>query len=205
MHPYNPAYFEKLFRDSDDPWSFTSRWYERRKRALTLACLPMETFSVGYEPGCANGVLSADLAARCHRLLVSDGADKAVALARARLRDHANVEVVKAWLPEQWPHEKFDLIVLSEFLFYLQPPSLESIAQKVLASIMPGGTILACHWRHPVPDSVVSGDQAHDRLDELFQMPTICQVREPDLRFDVWSTAPSVAQREGILNGLPNT
>jgi hypothetical protein len=38
--PDQPAYFEAMFAKSDDPWKFKSRWYERRKRALTLACLP---------------------------------------------------------------------------------------------------------------------------------------------------------------------
>ena len=32
-------YFDRLFADNDDPWAFRQRWYERRKRALTLALL----------------------------------------------------------------------------------------------------------------------------------------------------------------------
>jgi hypothetical protein len=35
-----PEYFESLFEGSDDPWQFRTRWYEARKRALRLACLP---------------------------------------------------------------------------------------------------------------------------------------------------------------------
>lgn len=34
------SYFNELFLNSDDPWAFKQRWYERRKRALTLAALP---------------------------------------------------------------------------------------------------------------------------------------------------------------------
>ena len=33
------GYFDRLFETSDDPWAFRQRWYERRKRALTLAAL----------------------------------------------------------------------------------------------------------------------------------------------------------------------
>ena len=35
-----PAYFEGMYAASPDPWGFQSRWYERRKYALTLALLP---------------------------------------------------------------------------------------------------------------------------------------------------------------------
>jgi len=40
----------------DDPWGFTHRWYERRKRALTLASLPRERFARAFEPGCSVGL-----------------------------------------------------------------------------------------------------------------------------------------------------
>ncbi|EPN67648.1 methyltransferase, partial [Pseudomonas syringae pv. actinidiae ICMP 19101] len=58
------SYFDELFRNNDDPWAFKQRWYERRKRALTLAALPRERYRAIFEPGCANGELSADLAER---------------------------------------------------------------------------------------------------------------------------------------------
>lgn len=196
---YDAAYFDGLFAASPDPWGFESRWYEHRKRALTLACLPSLRYRYGYEPGCANGELSAALADRCDRLLVSDGADKAVALARTRLQAHQHVEVIKAWVPEAWPDQMFDLIVLSEFLFYVSVPDLEGIAARVLDGLAPGGTVLACHWRHPVAHSVMNGDQAHAHLTRCLKLPTLCHVLEPDLRLDVWSTAPSVARQEGFV------
>lgn len=197
-HPDQPAYFDAMFAASDDPWKFQSRWYERRKRALTLACLPDDRYTHGFEPGCANGELSARLATRCDRLLVSDGIDKAVALSRARLKDHGNVEVRKAWMPADWPRDKFDLIVLSEFLFYLQPEVVEEIARKAGAALLPGGVILACHWRHPIAHCVLTGDIAHDIVERVLQLPRQCQVLEPDLRLDVWASGPSVAEKEGI-------
>ncbi len=32
-------YFADLYAGNDDPWAFRTRWYERRKRELTLASL----------------------------------------------------------------------------------------------------------------------------------------------------------------------
>lgn len=196
--PDQPAYFDAMFAVSDDPWKFQSRWYERRKRALTLACLPAERYAHGFEPGCANGELSADLATRCDRLLVSDGIDKAVALSRQRLSAQPHVEVRKAWLPADWPRERFDLIVLSEFLFYLKPATVEMIARQAMAALLPGGVILACHWRRPIAHCVLTGDDAHEILQRTITLPRQCQVLEPDLRLELWSSGPSVAQREGL-------
>ena len=38
-----------MFAKSDDSWKFRSRWYERRKRALTLACLPFGRYVHGFQ------------------------------------------------------------------------------------------------------------------------------------------------------------
>ena len=197
--PDSPAYFDAMFAQNDDPWKFRSRWYERRKRALTMACLPKERFTYVFEPGCANGELSAKLATRCNRLLATDGVDKAVSLSKIRLKDYANVDVRKAWVPDQWPCDKFDLIVLSEFLFYLQPAVVHQIALKAQATLLPGGVILACHWRHPVEHCALNGDQVHALLNECIGLPNQCHVVEPDLTLDVWQAGPSLGALEGLI------
>jgi SAM-dependent methyltransferase len=153
---------------------------------------------MGYEPGCANGELTAALAARCDRLLASDGVDRAVKLAHVRLRDFPNVDVFKAWVPDEWPDRQFDLIVLSEFLFYLTPDDLDRIASKAVASLAPNGVVLACHWRRPIKDCVLNGDLVHARLGELLQLPNVCSVVEPECRLDVWSSAPTAATLDGL-------
>lgn len=199
LRPDLPEYFDAMFSKSDDPWQFKSRWYERRKRNLTLACLPADRFIYGFEPGCANGELSACLAGRCDRLLVSDGVDSAVALAQARLKNLPNVEVRKAWLPEDWPCEKFDLIVLSEFLFYVKPAIVEEICLRAQAALIPGGVILACHWRHPIDGCELNGDEVHEALRHFIRLPNQCRVLEPDLQLDMWSAGPTLAAKESIF------
>ena len=199
LQPDSPAYFDAMFAKSDDPWKFQTRWYERRKRALVMACLPCERFANAFEPGCANGELSAELATRCDRLLASDGVDKAVDLARVRLEDYTNVEVRKAWVPEEWPQDKFDLIVLSEFLFYLKPQTVQNIAIRAQTTLLPGGVILACHWRHPVAQCVLTGEQVHQQLNDCIALTRQCQVMEPDLMIDVWREGSSIGAIEGLV------
>jgi SAM-dependent methyltransferase len=194
------AYFDAMFDASDDPWQYKDRWYEARKRALTLACLPQPRYASGYEPGCANGELSAALAERCDRLLISDGSAAAVELAKHRVRKQPNVRAVEAWMPHQWPQERFDLIVLSEFGYYLDAASLQTLAIKARDALSPGGTLLACHWRWLIDGCDMDGDAVHHVLAENLGLCKLCNVLEPDLVIDVWCAEPqSVAQREGLV------
>ena len=54
------------------PGTTQDSWYERRKRALTLAALPQERYRSALEVGCSIGTLTADLAPRCDNLLAVD-------------------------------------------------------------------------------------------------------------------------------------
>lgn len=192
-------YFEALFEGDADPWQLKFRWYESRKRALSLACLPQLRYQRAYEPGCANGELSAALATRCDYLLVTDGSQRAVNLATVRLAGLANVEVKQAWVPLQWPLQTFDLIVLSEFGFYLEPDDLDSLAHKAMASLRPGGTVLACHWRRPIEGCTLTGDEVHQRLAKILDLPHVSHLLEIDMRLDVrCRDTRSVAQHEGF-------
>ena len=65
-------YFDGMYAASPDPWGFESRWYERRKYAVTMALLPAERYRDAFEPGCSIGVMTGLLAGRCDRLLSCD-------------------------------------------------------------------------------------------------------------------------------------
>lgn len=192
-------HFDAMYNAGDDPWHLKARWYEQRKRALTLACLPATRFSAAYEPGCANGELSLALAPRCDHLLLSDGSLKAVAVVRKRTAHLSQVKVRQAWLPAEWPDQAFDLIVFSELGYYLDAPSLDLLAERMRASLLPRGTLLACHWRQPIEGCALSGDDVHDRLAQRLDLPRTCSYSDDDFRLDVWSLdTRSVAEREGF-------
>ncbi len=198
--PAHATPFHAMFATSDDPWGFRTRWYEARKRDLTLACLPAQRYRRAFEPGCANGELAAALATRCERVVASDGVDSAVRLARRRVASLGQVEVLQGWVPRDWPEGRFDLIVLSEFGFYLSEPDLDALIERTLASLEPGGTVLACHWRHAVDGFAATGNSVHARLRARIALPQLVAHAEPDLLLDVWcDDARSVAEREGIV------
>ncbi|WP_313514111.1 SAM-dependent methyltransferase [Pseudomonas sp.] len=193
------AYFDELFAGNDDPWSFRQRWYERRKRALTLAALPRERFSAAFEPGCANGELAAELAQRCDNLLCGDTSVAAVRLARERLADFPHARVEQMRLPQDWPGERFDLIVFSEVGYYLNRGDLLAVAERMRDSLDENGVLLACHWRHPIEGCPLDGDEVHRLLGDALGMHSLATHLEADFILQLWSRdGLSVASREGL-------
>ena len=178
-------YFTRMYRDAEDPWHLGSRWYEQRKYALTTAALPRRRYRSGFEPACSVGALSVRLADRCDRLLSCDRSPRAVAAARTRLSGHPHAVVEHRLLPEEWPTGSFDLIVLSEFLYYLDPDGVRALLDRAAASLEPGGTLAAVHWRHPVPDHSQSGDAVHAAVRATPGLLRIAEHREPDFLLDV--------------------
>lgn len=155
--------FEQKYAADPDPWGFTSRWYEARKYALTLAALPHRRYHRGFEPGCSIGVLTAGLASRCNELLAADGVDAALDQARLRVGGLDHVEVAKLVLPQQWPDGPWDLVVLSEIAYYFDAGDLGRLLERA-AQTMPGGaTLVAVHWRGET-DYPMTGDAVHEAI-----------------------------------------
>lgn len=194
-----PSYFDDMYAASEDPWGFTHRWYERRKRALTLALLPDERYTAAYEPGCSIGVLTRELACRCDRVFATDVAAAAVDAARRACGDAPHVTITRAGVLDGWPDHALDLVVLSEVAYYFGPADAERVAARAFAA---GGTVVAVHWRHPVTDYPLGGDQVHAILAEAAghaQMSRLAQYADDDLLAEVWSANPqSVATRAGL-------
>lgn len=197
------TYFDGMYAQSGDPWGFESRWYERRKYAISLAMLPAERYAAAFEPACSIGVFTEQLAARCDSLLACDGALAAVQAAEARTLPLPHVRVEHSVLPRDWPSGTFDLIVLSEVLYYFGDSDLTRILDNAMASLRPGGTLLAVHWRHSVTDHPRSGDDVHDVLAQRPGLARLVDHREPDFLAEVYLRGDppplSVAAATGLL------
>lgn len=195
------AYFDDLYATSPDPWGFRDRWYEQRKRDVTLATLPHRGYRRGFEPGCSIGLLTDGLAARCETLLAADGSAAAVRAARAQVARHANVRVEQRSLPGDWPGaDIFDLVVLSELGYYFDAPALGRVLDLAIGSLAPGGVLVACHWQHPAPDYPQSGAAVHSLLRSRPLLHRCVLHEETDFLLEVFTRgqSPSVAQREGL-------
>ena len=189
-------YFDALYAHNPDPWRFATRWYEKRKRALTLASLPAERYGRALEIGCSIGILTAELAERCDHLLAVDVAEVAVQTARERA-PRATVE--QRDVTTDYPPGSFDLVVLSEVGYYLSESVLARLLAAIAASLLEGGVLVACHWRHPVVGYLQSGDAVHAAIGEL-GLHRLSRIEEEDFVLEVFSRDPSsVAAREGLL------
>ncbi len=179
------SYFEAMYESDPDPWGFESRHYEQRKYAITMASLPKARYRSAYEPGCSIGVLSEMLAQRCDRLLATDIIPTAIDAARRRLseRDHVRLELRS--IPDEWPDEEFDLIVLSEIAYYFDESDLWQILALVLHSTRPGAHVVGVHWRG-VTDYPLSGDQAHHIIEAVPELRPIVRHEEGEFVLNVW-------------------
>ena len=192
------SFFDEFYTGRPDPWGFETRWYEERKRALTLASLPRRRFAAGLEIGCSTGVLTADLVERCDALVAVDIAAAPLEAARARVGDRATF--LQLTTPREWPPGRFDLVVLSEVGYYYGPRDLDAVLDRVVASLTPDGVVVACHWRHPVAEYPSSGDAVHAAIAARSDLARLARHDEEDFLLDVLVRPPavSVAARAGL-------
>jgi SAM-dependent methyltransferase len=197
--------FQQMYQQDGDPWKVRQRWYEQRKRDIVLASLPDQRYGRAFEPACGNGQLTAALAQRAEHLMASDMSPEAVRLTRQHLRheladDASHVTLACQTMPLEWPLDaSFDLIVISEMLYYLREADLALLVRRCIASLTPGGALLLCHWRRPFHDRLIDTDAAHALFDESPALHHLSRHAEDDFLLDVWScNAASVAQREGL-------
>ena len=190
------GYFDDLYARHDDPWGFEGRWYERRKRDVTLASLPAERYGTALELGCSIGVLTDGLADRVDDLLAVDISEAALDRARARVGDRARF--VRHDLRDGIPAGRFDLVVISEVGYYLTRDPLRRLLAEARDALTDAGVLVVCHWRHPVRDYPLTGDEVHAELGGLGLAQLASHV-ERDFVLDVLGRDPrSVAERAGL-------
>ncbi|MEV6048278.1 class I SAM-dependent methyltransferase [Streptomyces xanthochromogenes] len=200
------SYFEDMYRGSADPWHLAERWYERRKYDLTVASLPRLRYRRALEPACSVGELTLRLAERCDEVLACDRVGSAVATATARTDHLPQVTVRQLTLPQEWPEGSFDLIVLSEVLYYFDRDTLDDVLRRTTTALEPGGTLVTVHWNHPVPEHLCTGDELADILTSVPGLALLADHREDDFVLHVFgrenpdgSPPPSPAADEGLV------
>ena len=183
----DPDYFEALFRDKRDPWDFETSPYEAAKYDHTLAALPRERFGRALEVGCANGVLTARLGPRCDDLLAIDVSETALAAARSRCRDQPQIRFEKRRLPHEAPPGPFDLVLLSEMVYYLDRGDVDRLAGYLATAVRSGGDLLLVHWTCET-DYPLGGDGAVIALRGAMgeAVREVAVERHDQYRLDLW-------------------
>lgn len=172
-----------VHRQRPDPWQVDS-FYERRKRALTLASLPRERYARALEVGCSVGALAVDLAGRCDELLAVDDSETAIDLARRRTAGLEHVDVRRARVPDEWPEGRFDLVSISEVGYFLSPRDLAEVVARACRALTDDGHLLLCHWRHQPVGWPLAGPAVHEAF-LVTGAPVLVAHDEPDFLLHV--------------------
>lgn len=156
--------FDAVYRADTDPWRVRTSHYERRKLEIVLACLTEPAYAYAWDPACGVGELAARLAGRADQVLATDGSTEAVRLTRERCAGLDNVVVRASALPQRPDEHNFDLVVLSEFLYYLNDADRAASLALVDAVSAAGAEVVALHWRHEPHDAYLSGDDVQAEI-----------------------------------------
>ena len=186
------AHFQRIYEASADPWGFCSNPYEQAKYRRTLQALGDRRFAAGLEVGCSIGVLTRLLAPRCDSLLGVDLVEQPLEAARARCADRPWVRFERMQVPQGWPDGRFDLIVLSEVLYFLTASDIDWCARRVRGSLLPGAVVVLVNWLGQ-SDDPTPGSEAADRFIRATagSLGVAHQDRRPGYRLDVleWTQA----------------
>ena len=154
-----PEYFDALYAADSDPWNFAASLYERAKYALTLNAMPKPRYRLALEVGCSIGVLTRSLASRCDAVVAVDAARPPLVEAMRRCADMPGVRFEQMFVPDEWPDGAFELILLSEVVYYLSRDDVDRLAKRVMRSLPSGGSVILVHWTGST-NYPLSGDEA---------------------------------------------
>lgn len=177
--------FDGLLGDAD-PWDLDG-WYERRKRAVTMASLGRERYDRVLDLGCATGRLTADLAARAGHVTAVDVSQAALDRARAHVRD-PHVGWLRGELPgvlDEVSGSPFDLVVLSEVGYFLTGAEWLATVRGARRRLAEDGEIVLCHWRHPTTGIPLDGPLAHRQAHAMLDLPLRVRHEETDFLLSV--------------------
>ncbi|WP_405137207.1 hypothetical protein [Nocardia sp. NBC_01388] len=110
---------------------------------------------------------------------------------------------VAAANPANSDHMAEEERVLSEVCYYLDAPALHAALDELLGHLDPGGTVVGVHWRHPVPEYPLTGDEVHAVRGGHPGLTVLARYSDDDFLLEVYTTARighrSVAQDEGLV------
>lgn len=167
-------------------------WYEERKVNLIMAALPRRYYQLAVQPGSGEGALAAALAPRCNRVLAWDSDAAFVHAGRENTAALPNVEVRLGRMPQDWPNDTADLIVLNEIGYQLETGELDELITQACRGLSIGGTLIAAHRRDTADRFAFGGDDVHAHLFGRIGLARVGGYADDELRIDVF-----VAERRG--------
>ena len=159
----------------------------------------------GWRSAVPSAYLTAQLSGHCGTLLAVDLAPIALAQARERCADRSNVTFEQMRVPAEWPVGPFDLILLSEIVYFLDRNDVAALAARVGETSRAGAAIVLVHWLG-LTNYPLTGDEAADLfIQKSGGFAAVShQSRTADYRLDVLQagSACTSLRRDTIFSAL---
>jgi len=123
-------HLNRLYGDTDDPWNFIDSPYEQQKFCATKDALTRGHYRAALELGCGNGALAQHIAPLCQSYVGVDAVERPLRAARNRVPD---ARFIIGCYPCPLPDADFDLIILSEVLYFLTPETIAHLCRDLTA------------------------------------------------------------------------
>lgn len=142
------AAFDELYEGTNDPFGaeLPQYRYQQRKYDSLLSMLPRRPYLRVLDIGCGRGAMTRKLAPLVEHVLGTDISAAAIGQARKLSAAHPNIVYSQENMLEETRGEPvFDLIVLADTLYYIEPLTesvLKSIARNISAKLAPGGLLM---------------------------------------------------------------
>lgn len=184
------AHFRQLYAETGDPWHVRASDYEREKREASIALLVGTTAAHALELGCGEGYLTRALVAAgvaAH----ATGVDRDGGIVE-RARRHPDsttaTRFVEGSMPDDLPSGPFDLIVLSEVLYFLDEATLARLVTNLRTRLADDARILTVCYKGPT-STPLSGVDAGDFFAALFgeHLSLLERVETPDYRAECFA------------------
>ena len=166
-------------------WSDDGGPYDQATAAAMLDACGPGPFASALELGGPIGAFTELLAQRCATLTRIDISATAASMARRRLADLANVEVLRGPIPDAIPERKYDLVVASDILYYLPPADFERTLAVVGSRLVADGRLVAVHWPPEESERPFTADEVHARLRDVPWLEPVRAEQNPDFLIDL--------------------
>lgn len=194
------AHFDRLYAGGGDPWHAKTSPYEAEKRQASVGALAGRRYRRALDIGCGEGLLT--------RLLLETGAAETVVgvdgepaiVARATAAAVPGASFVTGRMPGDLPPGPFDLVVLSEVLYFLDERNLAALVDALSQRLEAGAGILVVSYLGPT-DTPLGGRAATDVFAACLgeEAVLLSLLETPDYRIEhfEWRGAPGAVPADG--------
>jgi predicted TPR repeat methyltransferase len=176
--------FDQLYAGLDDPFGaeLPQYRYQQRKYDSLLSMLPRREYRHVLDIGCGLGAFTRKLAPFAAHVLGTDISAEALRQARELSAKYPNITYAQQdMLVDSGREAHFDLIVLADTLYYIEPLTdarLKAVADSLSMTLAPGGLLLLVnHYFFGMDVSSKGTRQIHDAFRWATRLERVAEYR----------------------------